>query len=184
MKKITSGKNGSTSGASPAKQPEISLLLHDIRSVYNVGSIFRTADAFGVARIYLSGYTPTPIDRFGRKRADVAKVALGAEDSVAWRRLEGSPLEFIKKYKIKDNVVIIALEQDPRSVDYRHVIGKIYRENLDNSKILLILGNEIGGISRDILDHTDIIAEIPMRGTKESLNVSVAAGVALFGMFG
>jgi tRNA G18 (ribose-2'-O)-methylase SpoU len=167
MKKITSGKNGSTSGASPAKQPEISLLLHDIRSVYNVGSIFRTADAFGVARIYLSGYTPTPIDRFGRKRADVAKVALGAEDSVAWRRLEGSPLEFIKKYKIKDNVVIIALEQDPRSVDYRHVIG-----------------NEIGGISRDILDHTDIIAEIPMRGTKESLNVSVAAGVALFGMFG
>ena len=164
---------------------EVSLFLHDIRSVYNVGSIFRTADAFGVAKIYLSGYTPAPVDRFGRKRTDVAKVALGAENSVAWQKLEGSPIErnpvdFIKKFDGK----VIALEQDSHSVDYRHVFGKIYRHNSGNSKILLILGNEIGGVSRDILDIADIIAEIPMRGTKESLNVSVAAGIALFGMFG
>jgi tRNA G18 (ribose-2'-O)-methylase SpoU len=176
MKKMASG------------QSEVLLLLHDIRSIHNVGSIFRTADAFGVTRIFLSGYTPAPIDRFGRRRADLAKVALGAEKSMAWEKLEESPVEFIEKFDGK----IVAIEQDSRSVDYRDVRAKVYRKNSDSSKkstpsavkILLILGNEVGGINRDILDLADIIAEIPMRGTKESLNVSVAAGIALFGIFG
>lgn len=150
--------------------PEISLLLHDIRSAHNVGSIFRTADAFGVTMMYLSGYTPAPKDRFGRKRADIAKVALGAEDSVVWKKADAS--DVIKNFNGK----VIALEQSPKSIEYRAVHGKF-------SRVLLILGNEVGGISRDILDRADIIVEIPMRGKKESLNVSVAAGIALFGMF-
>ena len=163
-----------------ASEPEVSLLLHNIRSIHNVGSIFRTADAFGVVKIFLSGYTPAPVDRFGRHRADLTKVALGAENSVAWNKLEGSPIEFIRKFDGE----VIALEQDSRAADYRDVYARTHRENSDNSKILLIVGNEIGGISRDILDAADGIAEIPMRGAKESLNVSVAVGVALFGMFG
>jgi tRNA G18 (ribose-2'-O)-methylase SpoU len=156
---------------------EVSLFLHDIRSIHNVGSIFRTADAFGVARIFLSGYTPTPVDRFGRKRADFAKVALGAGESVAWQRVEENPIEFIRKFDGE----VIALEQNQRSIDYRKVLDGLKSEKI---KILLILGNEVGGISRDVLDLADVIAEIPMRGSKESLNVSVAAGIALFGMFG
>lgn len=163
--------------ASGVNKPEVSLLLHDIRSIHNVGSIFRTADAFGVTRIFLSGYTPAPVDRFGRKRTDVAKVALGAEENVAWQKIEGSLVEFIKKFDGK----IIAIEQDSRSVDYRKALDGLQSEKI---KIILILGNEIGGVSGDILDLADVIAEIPMRGSKESLNVSVAAGITLFGMFG
>jgi tRNA G18 (ribose-2'-O)-methylase SpoU len=123
------------------------------------------------------------VDRFGRARADLAKVALGAEKSVAWESVTGTPsvsevISFVKKMK-KDGVTIIALEQDKRSVPYREaIIKKSYSSN-----ILLIIGNEVDGVNPDLLDVADIIAEIPMRGKKESLNVSVAVGVALFGMF-
>jgi tRNA G18 (ribose-2'-O)-methylase SpoU len=183
MKKMTSNKNCNKDCNKDcnAECPEVSLFLHDIRSIHNVGSIFRTADAFGVSKIYISGYTPVPVDRFGRKRADLAKVALGAENSVAWEKISINPVEFITKLKQGNKetggTLIVALEQDPRSVDYREARDKIHQ------KILLILGNEVGGISRDILNLADSIAEIPMHGKKESLNVSVAAGIALFGMF-
>lgn len=167
------------------KTKNLSLLLHDIRSVHNVGSIFRTADGAGVSRIYLSGYTPAPVDRFGRPRADLAKVALGAEKAVDWEVVGGASgagdadlladvVDFIKKMK-KSGTKIIALEQDERAVDYREV-----DDTLVGQDILLVLGNEVDGVSRDILDLADIIIEIPMRGEKESLNVSVAAGVAVY----
>jgi tRNA G18 (ribose-2'-O)-methylase SpoU len=146
------------------------VLLHNIRSVYNVGAIFRTADAVGVSKIYLSGYTPTSLDRFGRERKDFAKCALGAEKTVPWEYIE-SPIKLIKKSKIK-GFKIIAVEQSEKSVDYKKV-------KLTN-KTLVILGNEVEGVENEILKLSDTIAEIPMRGLKESLNVSVSAGIVLF----
>lgn len=144
--------------------------MHNIRSVYNVGAIFRTADAAGVSKIYLTGYTPTPLDRFGRERKDVAKAALGAEKSVAWSH-ESEVHKVIMSLK-SNGYEIVALEQAENSVDYK--------ECKPSEKTALIIGEERYGITQDILDQCDHIVEIPMRGKKESLNVSVATGIALF----
>lgn len=152
------------------KKRDARLLLDDIRSVHNVGSIFRTAEAIGVARIYCAGTTPAPLDRFGRKRADFAKVSLGAEDMVPWERAKIATA-LIRRLK-KEGFEIVALEQTDASVDYK----KIKRRR----KMLIILGNETKGVSKATLDWADHVAEIPMRGNKESLNVSVAAGIFLF----
>jgi tRNA G18 (ribose-2'-O)-methylase SpoU len=160
-----------------ASHTKVSIMLHNIRSVHNVGSLFRTADAFGVSKIYISGYTPAPIDRFGRARTDVAKVALGAELSVPWEQVGKGVDTFVTQFK-NDGGVVVALEQDARSISCREVAGKV----LGSTEVLLIVGNEVGGVEKSLLDHADIIAEIPMRGKKESLNVSVAAGIALFSM--
>jgi 23S rRNA (guanosine2251-2'-O)-methyltransferase len=151
---------------------DIRILLHDIRSVYNVGAIFRTADAIGVSRIYLSGYTPGPLDRFGRVRKDFAKSALGSEKSVPSEHVDH--LEVIKRLK-KEGFQIVALEQDKKSIDYKDVVV--------NDKVLVIVGNEVSGVEKDILKMADIVAEIPMRGEKESLNVGVSAGIVLYRWF-
>jgi 23S rRNA (guanosine2251-2'-O)-methyltransferase len=148
------------------------LILHNIRSVENVGAIFRTADAAGINKIYLTGYTPAPVDRFGRKRKDFTKSALGAEDFVEWRQ-EKSISTLISKLK-REKFLIIAIEQDKNSIDYRKVKLK--------NKNAFIVGAEVTGIPKNILKKCDIIAEIPMQGKKESLNVSVALGIALFRM--
>ncbi len=153
---------------------EVYILLHNIRSVHNVGSIFRTSDAAGVTKIYLTGHTPTPLDRFGNKRKDVAKVSLGAEDSIAWEYRE-SPYELIQELKGK-GVQIISLEQAPQSQDYKKVTV--------NFPALIICGNEVEGVDPEILKLSDVIAEIPMKGKKESLNVSVSFGIALFRLLG
>ena len=156
----------------------IYLLLDNIRSVYNVGSLFRTAETLSVAKIYCAGTTPVPIDRFGRKRSDFAKVSLGAEDMISWEHVDGSKTaSLIKKIK-KEGFMIIAIEQANSSIDYKKVKAN------ENGKTLVILGNEVDGVSADLLELADTIAEIPMKGKKESLNVSVAAGVALFRIFG
>jgi len=146
------------------------IVLDNVRSVHNVGSIFRTADAAGMDMIYLCGYTPQPIDRFGFPRKDFAKVALGAEKTIAWKFFENTA-EAIEELK-NNNFIIIAVEQSEKSVDYKEVkvIGKV----------AFVFGNEPKGISKEVLDKCDIIAEIPMEGKKESLNVSVSAGIALF----
>ena len=145
-------------------------VLDNIRSVHNTGSIFRTADAAGVDMIYLCGYTPQPIDRFRRPRADFAKVSLGAEKTIEWKYFENT-MDALKELK-KNNFTIIAIEQAENSKDYKKV--KI------SEKIAFVFGNEPNGISKEVLDKCDIIAEIPMKGEKESLNVSVSAGIALF----
>ncbi len=151
---------------------DIRLLLDNIRSTHNVGSIFRTAETLGISHIYCGGTTPTPIDRFGRKRADIAKVSLGGEELVPWEQIGSAGMvELISKLK-KEGFQIISIEQDPTSVDYKKV--KVA------GKALVIVGNEVGGVAQEILDLSDVIAEIPLQGKKESLNVSVAAGVALF----
>ena len=152
---------------------EIVLILHDIRSTYNVGSVFRTADALGVNKIFLTGYTPTPIDNFGRARKDVAKTALGAEKNILWEHF--STINPVLKKLKKEKFSIIALEQSSKSIDYKKV-KPLY-------PVAVILGNEVLGISSRILKQCDLIMEIPMIGKKESLNVSVATGVALFRIF-
>lgn len=146
------------------------LILHDIRSVENVGAMFRTADAAGIDKIYLTGYTAGPLDRFNRKRKDMAKSALGAEEFVTSEH-KPDVLLLIKELK-ESGFQVIAIEQDETSVDYKSVLLK--------NKNAFLVGTEVTGIPKEILKECDVIAEIPMKGRKESLNVSVATGVALF----
>lgn len=148
----------------------ICVILHNIRSTHNVGSIFRTADAAHVSKIYLTGYTPAPLDNFGRKRKDISKVALGAEDMVVWEKVANIS-KLISELK-NEGFQIVALEQNKKSMDYKKV--KLAK------KAVIIVGNEVSGIPSSILSHCDVVAEIPMRGKKESLNVSVAFGIATF----
>ena len=149
---------------------EVAVLLHNIRSTHNVGSIFRTADAAGISRVYLTGYTPTPTDRFGRVRKDIAKTALGAEKFLPWEH-HVSASRLITKLK-KEGWSIVGVEQDARARDYRAFKPK--------GNTVFILGNEVLGISKDVRKKCDALIEIPMRGKKESLNVSVAAGIILY----
>jgi tRNA G18 (ribose-2'-O)-methylase SpoU len=153
------------------KKQENILILHNIRSVSNVGAMFRTADAAGLNKIYLTGYTPCPLDRFGRKRKDLAKSALGAEEFVSW---EQKILPALLRSLRREKFFVIGIEQDKKSIDYKKV--KLKQQNA------FIVGAEVTGIPKNILKKCDIIAEIPMRGKKESLNVSVACGIALFGI--
>ncbi len=152
---------------------QICLILHNLRSAQNIGAIFRTADAAGVFKIYLTGYTPAPIDRFGRPNRTVIKTALGAESYVNWEMSKNisSPISKLKAESYK----LIALEQQLDSVNYKKV--KI------NGPTAIIVGNEVTGLSKSILKQCDIVAEIPMRGKKESLNVAVATGIFLFSLF-
>ena len=155
------------------------LVLDNIRSVENVGAIFRTADSLGdkIEKIILCGITPGPLDRFGRTRPDIHKSALGAEEFVPWERVES--IEGVIHDSRFKNHEWVALEQDTRAIDYKE-----YRPKENNMRdFALILGPEVDGLSKEVLYMCDKIIEIPMRGKKESLNVSVATGVALFRIF-
>jgi len=152
-----------------------SVWLHNIRSVYNVGSIFRTADAVGIDHIYLSGYTPLPIDRFGRERSDMNKIALGAEQSVSWSQLKNIP-EDILEIK-KQGAELVCVEQHNNSVEYDNFVSN------NTSELILAMGEETTGFDPEILLLADSVIEIPMRGEKESLNVSVAFGIAAYSVF-
>jgi tRNA G18 (ribose-2'-O)-methylase SpoU len=144
---------------------KIRVILHNIRSAYNVGAIFRTADAVGVEKIYLTGYTPNP-----DKDKKIEKTALGAEKYVAWQSYKnlGYLLKKLKKEKFK----IVALEQIEKSIPYYK-----FKPQFD---IVLILGNEVRGLNKKILEKCDYILEIPMFGKKESLNVAVAFGIVAY----
>ena len=156
--------------------PEILLILHNIRSTHNVGSIFRTAEGFGVSKIILSGYTPYPTipndTRLPHIReklaAQIHKTALGAEAMVPFEYTEQLDLSIIKKMGYR----LVALEQSTKSVrlsDYK-----------PPQKIALLLGEEVEGITPELLKQCDDIIEIPMKGQKESFNVSVAAAIAIY----
>jgi tRNA G18 (ribose-2'-O)-methylase SpoU len=146
------------------KGQEIYLILHNIRSAYNVGSIFRTADAAGVKKVYLGGYTPTPTDN------KVKKTALGAEKTVPWEYYKQT-WRLLEKLE-KEGVQIVALEQTKKSTDYRKFKPRF--------PLALVVGNEVSGLNKKILSYTDKIIEIPMYGKKESLNVAVAMGIAVY----
>lgn len=152
-----------------ANNLEIILILHNIRSIYNVGSIFRTADALKISKIYLTGITPSPIDSFNNLRKDFQKTALGAEKNINWiKKIQIIPL--LKKLK-QEKYKIFAIEQAENSIYYYQL--KIKKR----VKIVLILGNEVNGLDKRILKQVDEILEIPMLGLKESLNVSIAFAI-------
>jgi tRNA G18 (ribose-2'-O)-methylase SpoU len=155
------------------------VIVHNIRSLYNVGSIFRTADAFGITKIYLTGYTGTPANPIHQKK--IAKVALGAEKWVAWE-YKPSAVRLIKKLK-EQKVKIIALENNislslnSSLLRGKGRVGLLYKFK-PKFPLALILGEETKGVPKAILKLCDEIIEIPMKGKKESLNVSVAFGIA------
>lgn len=153
---------------------DVLLVLHDIRSAHNVGSMFRTADGAGVGQIILSGYSPCPpkVGALYLTDADKAfrKTALGAESTVPWKKVSSLP-RLMTRLK-QEGYALVALEQAPGSIDYRE-----YRST---GKVALIVGNEVEGVESKILKRCDVILEIPMRGKKNSLNVSVATGIALY----
>lgn len=153
---------------------ETAFVLHNIRSAHNAGSIFRTADAGGVSKIVLVGYTPGPYDQYGVLRPDFGKVSLGAEKTVPHERADTlkDALEQLKK----DGYTVVGVELDEHATPLFEYTPAIH------AKIALVLGNEVSGLSKDDLALCDAVVEIPMQGTKESLNVSVAAGVALYSL--
>lgn len=158
----------------------VHILLPNIRSAYNVGSIFRSSDCFGITKVYLTGTTPQPIDRFGRNNTgpqkEIAKTALGGEKSIPWEYSIDAK-EILKKSK-RDGFHIVAIEQSKNSIDLESFVKKIKTEKLE--KILLVFGNEVDGVDKAMLKKMDSIVELPMKGEKESLNVSVCAGVVMY----
>lgn len=145
---------------------EVYVLAHNIRSMHNIGSIFRTSDGAGVSKIYLTGYSACP------PRKEISKTALGAEEIISWEFYK-EPLNLVKRLK-KEGVQIIALERTEGGKDLFNFKPK--------HPCLLVVGNEIEGVPAEILDLADKTVEIPMRGMKESLNVSVAFGIAVYGL--
>jgi len=146
------------------KKP-IVVILDDVRSMNNVGSVFRTCDCLGIGHIYLCGITPKPPHR------DIYKTSLGAENSVVWEFHE-SISELLTTLKCK-NYFIAGLEQTDKSTDIRNFVPP-------DQFIALVIGNEVEGISDVALEHCDEILEIPQFGTKHSFNVSVSCGIALW----
>ncbi len=157
------------------RKQEIVLILHNIRSSYNVGSLFRTSDAVGVSKIIISGYTPSPRDKFDRENKEISKTAIGAEKTVEWLKIKNLNKELLKLKQEKFK--LIALELHEKAVDYRKI-----RSLTRGNRIAVILGNEVRGVSSELLKKVDLIAQIPMNGRKESLNVSVAGAVMLFSL--
>lgn len=157
-----------------SEKNKLSLILHDIRSAYNVGAIFRTADGAGVGKIYLSGYTPCPADGEKKYKTDadkmIEKTALGAEKNIPWEKCED--LEKLLEKLSQEKIQVVALEKTDDAEDLKKFKPKF--------PVALILGNEVEGVAENILQKCDAVISIPMRGQKESLNVSVAAGIAMY----
>jgi 23S rRNA (guanosine2251-2'-O)-methyltransferase len=145
---------------------EITLILHNIRSLHNVGSLFRTADGAGVKKIFLTGFTGCP------PRKEIHKTALGAEEHVEWSHhweLE----EVLKKLK-SEGVQIVGVESDAQSQHYLQIAYA--------PAVAFILGNEVWGVEPEIREQVDQLVQIPMYGIKESLNVAVCGGILLYGV--
>lgn len=163
---------------------EITLVLHNIRSCYNVGAILRTAEGFGVKKVILSGYTPRVGDEnllpHLREKLDkeIHKTALGAEELIEIILVDDIKTEILK-YRT-EGMTIVGLENN--------IKGDVYRLNDPNlkeklgDKIILLLGEEVNGIDKELHNLINLFVEIPMKGKKESFNVSVATGIALYGL--
>ena len=145
------------------------IVLDNVRSALNVGSVFRTADAFRVSKIYLCGITPTPPNR------DILKSALGATETIQWK-YAATTLEVINLLK-KENYYLAAIEQTKTSVQLQEF-------NLSNEKKLaLIFGHEVDGVNQQVINECDASIEIPQQGTKHSLNIAVCAGIVIWEVF-
>ncbi|MEZ4210095.1 MAG: RNA methyltransferase [Patescibacteria group bacterium] len=145
-------------------QNSLVVIAHNIRSLHNVGAIFRTSEGAGVNKIYLTGYTGIP------PRKEISKVALGSEERIPWEQSKNIS-HLITKLK-SEGYQLVSLEQDPRSTDY-----KAFKPN---PKTALLIGNEVRGVSKQLRDKSDSIIELPMHGKRKSLNVSVAFGIAIY----
>ena len=149
-----------------AKKAPIVIVLDNIRSLNNIGSVFRTADAFLIEKIYLCGITATPPHK------DIRKTALGATESVAWEHKE-STVEIVDRLKAEDYTTV-AVEQAESAVMLNDF------EVVSSVKYALIFGNEVKGVSQEVVDVCDEVIEIPQSGTKHSLNISVSVGVVVW----
>lgn len=147
------------------KKLPVYVLLDSIRSTYNVGSVFRTSDGAMIEKLILCGYTPHP------PKKEILKTALGSTESVSWEYVK-DPLEAVLKLK-EQGVKICALEQTSKSIPYHHLTNEVF-------PVCLIVGNEITGVSQDLIDLCDFSVEIPQYGIKQSLNVAVAYGISIF----
>ncbi|HRH37279.1 MAG TPA: RNA methyltransferase [Flavobacteriales bacterium] len=152
-------------GYSAAQQQRIRVVLDDVRSRHNVGSIFRTSDAFGVERMHLCGFTPLPPHR------EIEKTALGATASVPWEHAPNT-LEVVMELK-RQGFTVVAVEQTVQAEPLQE------RLVLANGPLALVFGNEVNGVSDEVIEACDHCVVVPQRGTKHSLNVSVCAGVVL-----
>ncbi len=147
----------------------IIVVLDNIRSLNNIGSVFRSADSFRIEKIYLCGITATPPHR------DIHKTAIGATESVEWEHVEDT-VELVKKLQ-KEKVHCMSIEQTENSVfldEFMPVKGEKYA---------IILGNEVDGVQQEVINQSDTIIEIPQIGTKHSLNISVCTGVVLWDLY-
>ncbi len=145
------------------------VIAHNIRSLHNVGAMFRSADAFGVEKLYLTGYTPIP------PRREIAKTALGSEMRVAWEKAE-DVLELFHRLK-KEGKKVLALEISENALSVSDA-----RDRFNPAEIVLVLGNEVVGLEPEVLAACDATVMIPIPGQKRSLNVSVASGIAMFAL--
>ena len=145
---------------------QVSVLAHNIRSLHNVGAIFRTSDGAGVSKLYLTGYSGVP------PRKEIAKTALGAEESLSWE-YHPEPIELMRELK-KQGVQLLALEIND--------VSESIFEFEPKHPCCLVVGNEVDGVEPELLELCDAVLHIPMRGMKDSLNVSVAFGIGIYGL--
>lgn len=151
------------------KKIPLIVVLDNIRSLNNIGSVFRTADAFLIEKVFLCGITATPPNK------EIHKTALGATDSVSWEYTENT-LELIKKLK-SENIVVLSVEQADLSTSLEEF------EPLADQKYAIVFGNEVKGVQQDVVSESDMCLEIPQFGTKHSLNISVSCGIVLWDLF-
>jgi len=171
MRKLKNAELGRISAEDykEASKIPLAVVLDNVRSANNVGSVFRTSDAFLVQKVFLCGITACPPNK------DIHKTALGATDSVAWEHFQ-STQEAVKALK-EDGFTIYAVEQ----VEKSHKLGKFIPS--EGEKIALVFGNEVKGVDQKVVDECDGAIEIPQFGTKHSLNISVSAGVVIWDIF-
>ena len=145
------------------------IVLDNIRSLNNIGSVFRTSDAFLIEKIYLCGITATPPNK------DIHKTALGSTETVAWEYVENT-LELVEKLK-KKHIQIVSIEQAENAT----MLNEFKPQQ--NTKYALVFGNEVKGVAQNVVSNSDVVLEIPQFGTKHSLNISVSCGVVVWDLF-
>ena len=152
-----------------AKKTPIIIILDNIRSLNNIGSVFRTSDAFLIEKIYLCGITAQP------PHNDIRKTALGSTETVDWEYIENT-IDLVKKLKA-ESIKVVSIEQAENAT----MLNDFKPQS--NSKYAFVFGNEVKGVSQDVVNASDIVIEIPQYGTKHSLNISVSCGVVVWDVF-